>query len=282
MKRAVTLPAATMAMPEPPPAFNQQLDSKRQYSSSMKPKHRRGAKSNVAFTFFILAVVLMYSSIYFMHTSTHEQNEILDLNSDKNMSTKITQSFRNNDSNPKPKITSDSNTKQNHPGKAGKPPVTTNPTKVTAGFVHMGKTAGSTLSMLLRNGCHSFVKPKPCHVVPNETATSRLVQAYYHIPDFSKIPDSNHQIYIISVRDVYDRTISAFLYHHPGNLKANNVTLPRNWMRAAPDAYSCFPTLEKFASSLTRGNSTFCDYPYRHNQIVTIDCDKFACAVSSV
>jgi hypothetical protein len=43
----------------------------------------------------------------------------------------------------------------------------------------IGKTGGSTISLLLRNGCHSFVK-KPCHNVPNETIVSELVTNYYH------------------------------------------------------------------------------------------------------
>ena len=48
-------------------------------------------------------------------------------------------------------------------------------------FVHIGKTAGSSLSMLLRNGCHSFV-PKPCREIPaaEESMASKLVESYYH------------------------------------------------------------------------------------------------------
>lgn len=46
-------------------------------------------------------------------------------------------------------------------------------------FIHMGKTGGSSLSLLLRNGCHSFM-PKPCRTVPLETIVSRLVGTYYH------------------------------------------------------------------------------------------------------
>jgi hypothetical protein len=46
-------------------------------------------------------------------------------------------------------------------------------------FIHMGKTAGSSVSLLLRNGCHSFM-PKPCRSVPLETIVSRLVGTYYH------------------------------------------------------------------------------------------------------
>lgn len=49
----------------------------------------------------------------------------------------------------------------------------------SAGFIHLGKTGGSTLSFQLRNGCHSFIK-KPCRSVQNETVVSELVTAYYH------------------------------------------------------------------------------------------------------
>jgi hypothetical protein len=45
-----------------------------------------------------------------------------------------------------------------------------------------------------------------------------------------------------------------------------------------PVAYQCFPTLEKFASLLHRGNSTDCYYPYRHNVIQPQDCQELACA----
>lgn len=48
-----------------------------------------------------------------------------------------------------------------------------------AAFIHVGKTGGSSLSLQLRNGCHSFVK-KPCHHVQNETIVSELVTDYYH------------------------------------------------------------------------------------------------------
>lgn len=46
-------------------------------------------------------------------------------------------------------------------------------------FIHMGKTGGSSISLLLRNGCHSFM-PKPCRTVPLETIVSKLVGTYYH------------------------------------------------------------------------------------------------------
>jgi len=150
----------------------------------------------------------------------------------------------------------------------------------TMGFVHMGKTAGSALSLLLRNGCHSFVNPKPCHVVPNETMVSKLVGTYYHIPDFRYLKDSDHSVYILSVRDVYDRFVSSLLYHHPKNMEYYHVKMTRSMLRDAPIAYKCFPTLEVFASWLKRGNSTDCHYPYPHFEIVNENCAELACAVS--
>ena len=50
----------------------------------------------------------------------------------------------------------------------------------TGAFVHLEKTGGSTLSLLLRNGCHSYM-PKPCReVVGKESAASKRVESYYH------------------------------------------------------------------------------------------------------
>ena len=157
-------------------------------------------------------------------------------------------------------------------------------TKITAGFVHVGKTGGSTLSSLLRYGCHSFLRPKhkqPCRVVPNETITSKLVHTYYHIPDFHKLPKSTHQIYIMTTRDVLDRTVSAFLYNHPKNIPYyDDDTISEEEIEKAKIAYQCFPSLEAFASLLNRGNSTECDYPYRHNVVDSTNCSELACAVS--
>lgn len=44
----------------------------------------------------------------------------------------------------------------------------------TAGFIHIGKTGGSTITTLLRNGCNSFAKG-PCRNITNESAISKLV-----------------------------------------------------------------------------------------------------------
>jgi len=47
-------------------------------------------------------------------------------------------------------------------------------------FVHIGKTGGSSLSVLLRNGCHSWM-PHPCRNVTRETRASELIESYYHV-----------------------------------------------------------------------------------------------------
>lgn len=44
----------------------------------------------------------------------------------------------------------------------------------TAGFVHVGKTGGSTISKLLRNGCTSFVEG-PCRQIIHESIISKSV-----------------------------------------------------------------------------------------------------------
>lgn len=57
---------------------------------------------------------------------------------------------------------------------------------ITAGCIHIGKTGGSTLTGVIRNSCHSFMRESngQCRnskgPIPNETAASELVTAYYH------------------------------------------------------------------------------------------------------
>jgi hypothetical protein len=58
-------------------------------------------------------------------------------------------------------------------------------------FVHMGKTGGSALSILLRNGCHSWMA-HPCRNITNETIASELIESYYHVPDFGFLRQSQH------------------------------------------------------------------------------------------
>ena len=62
-----------------------------------------------------------------------------------------------------------------------------NSSRDTIGYIHIGKTGGSTISNLLRNGCNSFSSSSsssgntPCHPnIPNETIVSKLVEYYYH------------------------------------------------------------------------------------------------------
>ena len=149
----------------------------------------------------------------------------------------------------------------------------------TAGFIHVGKTAGSTISLLLRNGCTSF-KKGPCRNIAHESAVSKYVEHYYHVPDFFRLPTTNHEAYIISVRDVYDRTVSAFLYHHPKNIQVHDIGQSEQQKYQNEWAYQCFPTLQEFAM-LAQGkqHDTECNYPHRHNVVETSDCGALACAV---
>jgi hypothetical protein len=93
------------------------------------------------------------------------------------------------------------------------------------------------------------------------------------------LPTSNHGSFIISVRDVYERTVSSFLYHHPKNAAVNHVQLNKAHEEYGPLAYRCFDTLDEYAA-LIRGiqNPADCNYPYRHNVVDIEDCAALACA----
>jgi hypothetical protein len=141
-----------------------------------------------------------------------------------------------------------------------------NNNNITAGFIHMGKTGGSNLARLLINGCHSF-KPKPCKKVgsiKNETIVSRLVSDYYHITeDTAKISSSNHSIYILTTRDVYERFTSAFTYMHPRNKATFKRKMSGEDMIHQGRAYRCFKSLQSFADAIGRDRSWEFYYP-RH------------------
>eukprot|EP00529_Nitzschia_sp_RCC80_P042459 CAMPEP_0113472670 /NCGR_PEP_ID=MMETSP0014_2-20120614/17637_1 /TAXON_ID=2857 /ORGANISM="Nitzschia sp." /LENGTH=269 /DNA_ID=CAMNT_0000365391 /DNA_START=155 /DNA_END=961 /DNA_ORIENTATION=+ /assembly_acc=CAM_ASM_000159 len=155
-----------------------------------------------------------------------------------------------------------------------------------SGFVHIGKTGGTTISKLLRNGCSSFAGKSCGHVFDgqNETIVSRLVEHYYHVSDFWRLPTTNHRRYLISVRDAYDRTVSALLYMHPENLKHYEVQLTEKQKYFGPLAYKCFPTLENFATLLRQQGPessrtpTDCNYPYPPGMVEVGDCGALACA----
>ena len=169
------------------------------------------------------------------------------------------------------------------------------PPLTSGAFIHIGKTAGSTLSMLLRNGCHSHV-PKPCmndlELPPfRESHVSKLT-TYYHIPDFESILQKNHKehpydFFVFTTRDPLERAISSFIYTHPITVAVEKV---ERFKRKNPSAlyvvtmgvkdkndmgsivdhlinntdyinernknmYSCFNTLESYAQLIH--NSTY-------------------------
>jgi hypothetical protein len=142
-------------------------------------------------------------------------------------------------------------------------------------FVHLGKTGGSTLSLLLRNGCHSFMK-HPCRTVAEpETPASRLISSYYHVPDFAFLQQSRHDFILITSRDPYDRTVSAFCYEHILNRDARHETVDSFKRLKFEMAYSCFPTLDAFAVYL-KGNSTDFHYPYHQKEVHPESCVDLA------
>lgn len=142
-------------------------------------------------------------------------------------------------------------------------------------FVHTGKTGGSTLSVLLRNGCHSFM-PHPCrHNITNESIASKLVESYYHVPDFATLKQSNHTFYIITCRDPFDRTISAFVYDHIRNKYARNETISSVKELKYEEAYKCFPTLQRYVELLGDHPNQF-HYPHKQNWVTAASCPDLA------
>jgi hypothetical protein len=150
-------------------------------------------------------------------------------------------------------------------------------------FVHMGKTGGSTLSLLLRNGCHSFMR-HPCRHVANETMASKQILSYYHVPDFAFLQQSHHDFYFITTRDPLDRLVSAFTYQHVRNVNARNETTTKTTTTTLKHdqkyrlAFECFPTLETFVSFLFPDPFDY-TYNYYKRYVVTHPCENFARAV---
>jgi len=144
-------------------------------------------------------------------------------------------------------------------------------------LIHIGKTAGSTISGNLKHGCHMFVK-HPC-AFPygsnnyrdlgtkggpgEESQISKLTLGYYH---FNPVPTKQHDGYILSARNPIDRMISAFIYVHPLNVQKTTTHryrfLTRN-KRTGQNSeiiadyeqfFECFPTVQALAEGLKGTN----------------------------
>lgn len=184
--------------------------------------------------------------------------------------------------------------------------------QMVGAFIHIGKTGGSTLSTLLRNGCHSFMA-KPCEdkdiSKEKETAVSKLT-TYYHIPDLEigRLYREAHMydFFLFTIRDPFERTVSSFLYTHPENMFAEEFykykTLEKDsfeedvqmiggseeelfhYLKKNADKssdhieskqlYSCFPTLEAYASFLD-DSGNYVDGDWK-TQVENGDCANVA------
>lgn len=143
-------------------------------------------------------------------------------------------------------------------------------------FIHTGKTGGSTLSVLLRNGCHSFMH-HPCREsILHESFASRRIESYYHVPDFGRLPtQTQHRFYVMTCRDPFDRTVSAFVFDHIRNRYARNETVDPYKTQKYEDAYRCFPTLQRFVEHLGNDPLHF-KYPYKQNWVAADSCSDLA------
>jgi hypothetical protein len=120
--------------------------------------------------------------------------------------------------------------------------------------------------------------PKPCRTVPDETVASQRIGTYYHVPDFGLIPKSKHSFYIITLRDPFPRSVSAFVYEHLDNELARGENLTALSIEAKTEARKCFPSLEKFVDWIGDDVDQY-NYPYHRSQIVASNCTDLARAV---
>jgi hypothetical protein len=96
---------------------------------------------------------------------------------------------------------------------------------------------------------------------------------YIHVPDFPHMVDPKRtdyhefDFYIVTLRDVYTRFLSAFTFMHPHN--------PFTKLRQAHKIYSCYPTLESFTDALA-GNNTL---PVQPNDYNITNCNDLAWAL---
>lgn len=102
----------------------------------------------------------------------------------------------------------------------------------TLAFVHIGKSGGSTISLLLRNGCTQAVEGESCEaerwkkfpgkVGETETIASQRIQFYLHTSNVEsgKMAEYYDRVssIVVVARDPLDRWISAFLSRHPRNI----------------------------------------------------------------
>ncbi|KAL7535916.1 hypothetical protein ACHAXR_006805 [Thalassiosira sp. AJA248-18] len=117
----------------------------------------------------------------------------------------------------------------------------------TLAFVHIGKSGGSTISLLLRNGCMSAVDGTPCESdrwlkVPGqvqETPASKRIQFYLHVPhvESGRIAEYYRRVssVVVVARDPLERFVSAFLSRHPANMDAMRLRNVRIRKKAEMD-----------------------------------------------
>jgi len=133
-------------------------------------------------------------------------------------------------------------------------------------FVHIGKTGGTSVSLMIRRRCFTsdeagckeeeFLKRK----IKNESEISKQVKEYYHgrRPDVSKYPS-----FIVTVRDPIDRIVSAYLFEHLTHVKAR-----------------CYKTVDDFVTIGLKlpesidGNFTLCQWLAFQSTRGACDCPR--------
>jgi hypothetical protein len=203
------------------------------HNGSTKDRHRRRLKGNSLWTYFLIVAVII-GAIIFQATLlrlTHGTNNITSgreaLLNEFAASARNATKTRQSDIDIKGSTPRDSLV-----DRSVKVEIPDNDRKLA--FVHIGKSGGSTISILLRNGCMNAVDGEPCEekrwekvkgpAGQVETIASQRIEFYLHTPHAERGMLKEYYDRITSVvmvvRDPLERFISAFLCRHPKNIDA--------------------------------------------------------------
>lgn len=87
-------------------------------------------------------------------------------------------------------------------------------------FLHIGKTAGTTLSFEINGAC---MNPQACRknrpFIENESLPAQAMKRYFHVNQMDRFHPKEFDGYILPVRNPLDRIVSAYMMYHSKNAR---------------------------------------------------------------
>lgn len=144
-------------------------------------------------------------------------------------------------------------------------------------FIHIGKTAGTTLAFQINGAC---MNPKICRrtrpLVENESLPARATTKYFHIYQMDTLfKPSQFDGYILPVRNPIDRIVSAYLMSHSKNAHPH-AAKKKNRTKIDPleDYFynTCFPHANALAEHGLAGDPTNTSQLVSTNDWLSLPC----------